>query len=60
MSQRINLLAVIVVAFMLVNVHVSDAQTSQKMSKDEAAIRKVVQQVQDGWNAHDAKCVSAN
>ena len=26
---------------------------------DEAAIRAVVQQVQDGWNAHDAKVFSA-
>ena len=59
MSQRINLLAVFVVALMLVNVHVSDAQPSQKMSKDETAIRKVVQQVQDGWNAHDAKTHAA-
>src|SRR5919107_513622 len=59
MSQRINLLAVFVVALMLVNVHVSNAQPSQKMSKDETAIRKVVQQVQDGWNAHDAKTHAA-
>ena len=27
---------------------------------DEAAVRAVVQQVQDGWNAHDAKAFSAH
>jgi uncharacterized protein (TIGR02246 family) len=59
MSQRINLLAAVVVAFMLVNVHVGDAQTSQNSNTDEAAIRKVVQQLQDGWNAHDAKTHAA-
>ena len=35
------------------------AQTPQKMSADEAAVRQVVQQVQDGWNAHDGKAFAA-
>ena len=33
----------------------TNAQESPKISKDEAAIRKVVKQVEDGWNAHDGK-----
>lgn len=35
------------------------AQTSQKMSQDETAVREIVQQVQDGWNAHDSKAFAA-
>lgn len=31
------------------------AQTSPKMSPEETAVRQIVQQVQDGWNAHDSK-----
>jgi uncharacterized protein (TIGR02246 family) len=34
-------------------------QTSQAMSQDEAAIRKVVQQVEDGWNRNDGKAFAA-
>ena len=30
-------------------------EKTSKTSKDEAAIRQVVRQVQDGWNAHDSK-----
>jgi len=35
------------------------AQTAQKMSADETAVRQVVQRVQDGWNAHDGKAFAA-
>ena len=59
MSQRINLFGTVIVALMLACVQESEAQTSQNTSTDEAAIRKVVQQVQDGWNAHDAKTHAA-
>ncbi len=44
-------------AFSLVSGSAISAQTPP--SSDEAAIRAVVQQVQDGWNAHDAKVFSA-
>jgi uncharacterized protein (TIGR02246 family) len=37
----------------------TNAQESAKISKDEAAIRKVVKQVEDGWNAHDGKAFAA-
>lgn len=30
-----------------------------EMSKDETAVRQIVQQVQDGWNAHDGKAFAA-
>ena len=59
MSRRISLLAAVVVAFTMVSVHVSDAQTSQSSNTDEAAIRQVVKQVEDGWNAHDGKAFAA-
>ena len=52
MSQRIRLFAAVVAAFLAFGVPGSRAQTAP--STDEAAIRQVVQQVQDGWNAHDA------
>jgi uncharacterized protein (TIGR02246 family) len=36
------------------------AQTSNKdAASDETAIRHIVQQVQDGWNAHDGKAFAA-
>jgi uncharacterized protein (TIGR02246 family) len=35
------------------------AQTPQNASADEAAIRQVVQQLQDAWNAHDGKAFAA-
>jgi len=37
----------------------SNAQASQSASSDEAAIRQIVQQVQDAWNAHDGKAFAA-
>ena len=59
MSQRIKLLAVAVIAFVSLGVLASNAQTPQNSSTDEAAIRQIVQQVQDGWNAHDGKAFAA-
>jgi uncharacterized protein (TIGR02246 family) len=59
MSQRINLCGAALVALMLVCAQVSSAQTSQSSSTDEAAIRQIVQQVEDGWNAHDGKAFAA-
>jgi uncharacterized protein (TIGR02246 family) len=59
MSQRIRLFAVLVAAFLAFGAPVSSAQTVQTSSTDEAAIRQAVQQVQDGWNAHDGKAFAA-
>ncbi len=59
MSQHIKLLGVVVVAFVSFGVLASNAQTAQNSSTDEAAIRQIVQQVQDGWNAHDGKAFAA-
>lgn len=59
MSQRINLFGAAILALMLVGVQVSAAQTSQNKTADEAAIRQVVKQVEDGWNAHDGKAFAA-
>jgi uncharacterized protein (TIGR02246 family) len=35
------------------------AQTPSTVNTDEAAIRQIVQQVQDAWNAHDGKAFAA-
>ena len=59
MLQRIKLPAVAVIAFVTLSVLASNAQNPQNSSADEAAIRQVVRQVQDGWNAHDGKAFAA-
>ncbi|MDT4895103.1 MAG: hypothetical protein QOH25_180 [Acidobacteriota bacterium] len=60
MSQRSKLLAIfIIMAFACLSVPASKAQAAQNSSADEAAIRRVVKQVEDGWNAHDGKAFAA-
>ena len=59
MSRCSNLLVVFVMALMLVGTQKVNAQTPPNSSTDEAALRQVVQQVQDGWNAHDGKAFAA-
>lgn len=60
MAQRKNLFAAVIVALILVSFPASDnAQTPSTANTDEAAIRRIVQQVQDGWNAHDGKAFAA-
>ena len=59
MLQRLNLCAVVALALMSVGAVTSNAQTQQGSSADEAAIRQVIQQVQDAWNAHDGKAFAA-
>src|SRR5918911_1711837 len=36
-----------------------NAQKMTQTSKDETAIRKLIRQIQDGWNAHDPKAAAA-
>ncbi len=59
MSLRSKLLAIFIVAFASFGVPVSKAQASQDSGADEAAIRQIVKQVEDGWNAHDGKAFAA-
>jgi uncharacterized protein (TIGR02246 family) len=59
MSSRLSLRAAGLLALMLFSVQVSNVYASQNSNKDEDAIRQVVQQVQDGWNAHDGKAFAA-
>jgi uncharacterized protein (TIGR02246 family) len=59
MSHRTKLLVVVIAAFLSVGAAADNAQTQQGSDKDEAAVRQVVQQVQDGWNAHDGKAFAA-
>jgi uncharacterized protein (TIGR02246 family) len=37
----------------------SYAQTTSTANTDEAAVRRIVRQVQDAWNAHDGKAFAA-
>lgn len=60
MSRRINLFAAVFLALIFIALpSASHAQTASTSNADEAAIRKIVQQVQDGWNAHDGKAFAA-
>ncbi|HVF49953.1 MAG TPA: SgcJ/EcaC family oxidoreductase [Pyrinomonadaceae bacterium] len=59
MSQRIKILALIVAAFVSLAGSESRAQTAQKQGADEASVRRIVQQLQDGWNAHDGRAFAA-
>jgi uncharacterized protein (TIGR02246 family) len=58
MSFRYSFLASLMV-FLLMSVQVSATQTPQNSGKDEEAIRQIVRQLQDGWNAHDGKAFAA-
>ena len=59
MSQRLKTLALIVFALLSFGVLTASAQTPQNSSTDEATLRQIVQQLQDGWNAHDGKAFAA-
>jgi uncharacterized protein (TIGR02246 family) len=59
MSRRISSFAFIVTAFLFFGALTSNAQTSPNSSTDEAALRQIVQQLQDAWNAHDGKAFAA-
>lgn len=64
MSQRSGLLGsgllgAFLSLLLLCGVAVSQAQKPQNSSRDEAAIRQIVRQVQDGWNAHDGRAFAA-
>lgn len=49
----------IVVTCVLLSGFAASAQTPASSGGEEASIRQVVQQVQDGWNAHDGKAFAA-
>ena len=59
MSKRFKVFATTVMALALVGLVTNNAQTSQSTVADESAIRQIVQQVQDAWNAHDGKAFAA-
>jgi uncharacterized protein (TIGR02246 family) len=60
MSQRRNLFTVAILALIFVTLPAAGyAQTPATANADEAAIRQIVQQIQDGWNAHDGKAFAA-
>ena len=59
MSLRIKSLAILIAAFASFGVPVNSAGASQSSSAEEAAVRQVVKQVEDAWNAHDGKAFAA-
>lgn len=60
MSSRPGTLAAAAAALLLlVCVQSARAQAAQAAGKDEEAIKQIVRQLQDGWNAHDGKAFAA-
>jgi uncharacterized protein (TIGR02246 family) len=59
MSRRTKSLALVIFAFLSIGTLAASAQTPQNSSADEAALKQIVQQVQDGWNAHDGRAFAA-
>ncbi|MEP7343335.1 MAG: SgcJ/EcaC family oxidoreductase [Acidobacteriota bacterium] len=59
MPKRIQVIIAIALTFLSLAAQAGHAQTPQTSSADEAAIRQIVQQLQDGWNAHDGKAFAA-
>ena len=59
MSQRSSLFTLALAAFLVITAQTGKAQTPQSASADENAVRQIVQQLQDGWNAHDGKAFAA-
>jgi uncharacterized protein (TIGR02246 family) len=59
MRKQSGLYAVALLALTLVFAQGANAQGTQNSGGDEAAIRQIVQQVQDGWNNHDGKAFAA-
>lgn len=58
MLLRINVF-VFLLATLSIAVWANKIQNSQDSTKDEASLRQIVQQLQDGWNAHDGKAFAA-
>lgn len=60
MSRRRNLFAVAILVLVFISFSLNNyAQTPSSANTDEAAIRQIVKQVEDGWNAHDGKAFAA-
>jgi uncharacterized protein (TIGR02246 family) len=59
-SSRLYTFAAAVFAAVLLSLQPAHAQTTvTSMSDDEKALRQIVQQVEDAWNAHDGKAFAA-
>ena len=60
MSSRPGTLAAALAALLLLAcVQYAPAQAAQDAGKDEEAVKQIVRQLQDGWNAHDGKAFAA-
>lgn len=59
MSKRIQILTALALVFISLAAQASRAQTPSKSKSDEATLRQMVQQLQDGWNAHDGIAFTA-
>ncbi len=56
MLQKLFGVAIILIG---ATVFASAQEKSNQINKDETAVRQIVRQVQDGWNAHDGKAFAA-
>ena len=59
MSRRIRVLALAIIVLGSFGIDKASARTPQTSNADDDAIRAIVQQLQDGWNAHDANAFAA-
>jgi uncharacterized protein (TIGR02246 family) len=50
---------ILILIFTAIGISAQEKAKTADTSKDETAIRQIVQQVQDGWNAHDGKAFAA-
>ncbi|QJW89707.1 SgcJ/EcaC family oxidoreductase [Spirosoma taeanense] len=51
--------ALALLAYGLLNVTMSNAQTQTPVASEEEPLRQLVKQVENGWNAHDSRAFSA-
>ena len=59
MSRGVEFRVLVVFGLLLMLVQATDAQTPAADAADETAISQLVQQLQEGWNAHDGKAFAA-
>lgn len=58
-DRRLSNVVIVVIALIFNCAITSVAKTQDTKNEDEAALREIVKQLQDGWNAHDGKAFAA-
>ncbi len=59
MSRRVELLFVVVIGLLMSSFQAIKAQTPVPPPREETDVKQLVQQLQEAWNAHDAKAFAA-